>query len=280
MSSDEEKKNADRITGDGPPEPLPAVSDEWRAQAGKWLDAMEAGELNIPANVRDKAGWDTYWNNQLKCGAFQQGFDDMMASNPSLIERLDRRGVRTVLCAGIGLSTEALSLALHGFEVTALDVSDVPFALVRTRLSSGSLSQLPGFEIRNDVFVMPELTDPEQGPDMHRSPARPMRAGGSLRLVVGDIVDPAACPGPFDAIVERRAIQLFPDAERAPALERLAARLAPHALLFSHEHNGAWRPGQPRQHYATAWAAANGFVVNSSPDTEPDRLAWLFYTTG
>jgi hypothetical protein len=97
-------------------------------------------------------------------------------------------------------------------------------------------------------------------------------------MVIGDIVDPALCPGPFDAIIERRAIQLFPPGERAPALDRLAARLAPRCLFVSHHHNGAWRPDQPREHYATAWAAANGFVLHSK--SAPDRLASLYYTTG
>jgi hypothetical protein len=279
MGSDEETKSADRVEGDVPP---PAVLDARRARLAGWLDALRAGELNVPADVHDKAGWDTYWNNQLKYGALQQGFDDRMSSDPSLIELLDRRDVRTVLCAGIGLSTEALSLALHGFEVTALDVSEVPFELVRRRLSSGSLSRLPGFEIHGGVFVMPELTDPGQGPDMHRSPARPMRTGGSLRLVVGDIVDPAVCPGPFDAIIERRTIQLFPEAERVPALERLAARLAPRALFFSHEHNGRARPDDTRGHYATEWVHANGFVVDAAPDAAatPARLAELRHSTG
>jgi hypothetical protein len=261
----------------------PPVSDERRAQVAAWFDALRAGEFNIPDNVHDKAGWDTYWRNQAKYGAIQQGFDDVMSSDPSLIEVLDRRGVRTVLCAGIGLSTEALSLALHGFDVTALDISDVPFVFVRRRLSSGPLHLLPGFATRNDdVFVMPALTDEGQGPNMHRSPARPMRAGGSLRLVVGDIVDPAVCPGPFDAIVERRTIQLFPEAERTSALERLAARLAPRALFVSHEHNGRARPDDTRGHYATAWIRANGFVVDAMPDAvaTPDRLAQLRYSTG
>lgn len=258
----------------------PPVSDERRTRAAAWFDALRAGELNVPDNVHDKAGWDTYWRNQMKYGALQQGFDDMMSSDPSLVELLDRRGVRTVLCAGIGLSGEALSLALHGFDVTALDISELPFALVHRNLSSGPLHLLPGFEINDDVFVMPELTDQAQCPPIHRSPSRPTRAGGSLRLAIGDIVDPVVCPGPFDAIIERRAIQLFPDAEREPALERLAARLAPRALFLSHEHNGRARPDDTRGHYATAWIRANGFVVDATSDPAADRLAQLRYSTG
>jgi hypothetical protein len=39
---------------------------------------------------------------------------------------------RTILCVGIGFSTEARALAVHGLEVSALDISDVPRAWFRS----------------------------------------------------------------------------------------------------------------------------------------------------
>jgi len=35
-------------------------------------------------------------------------------------------------------------------------------------------------------------------------------------------MDPAICPGPFDVIVERRTLQLFPSGERGAAVARLS----------------------------------------------------------
>jgi len=44
----------------------------------------------------------------------------MMSSDPTLPALLSRRGARTVLCAGNGLSIEPIALALLGFRVTVL----------------------------------------------------------------------------------------------------------------------------------------------------------------
>src|SRR5262245_8573311 len=101
-------------------EQKPSKTD--REAAAAWLAAFESGRLNPPKNVRDAAGWDTYWKNHLEVGAPDQGFSDMMSSDDTLVPLLSRRGVRTILCAGNGLSSEALALAMSGFDVVALDI--------------------------------------------------------------------------------------------------------------------------------------------------------------
>src|SRR5688572_26198690 len=86
------------------------VSPE-RQQAAAWCAAFEAGLLNVPQDVRDPRAWDIYWKNQIEFGT-DQGLADMMASDDALPELLTRRGSQTILCAGNGLSTEAISLTL------------------------------------------------------------------------------------------------------------------------------------------------------------------------
>lgn len=67
--------------------------------------------------------------------------------------------------------------------------------------------------------------------------------GGTVRFVIGEVLDRSVCPGPFDAIIERRMLQLFPEQEQGVALNALASRLTADGLLLSHRHNQlpAWR---------------------------------------
>jgi hypothetical protein len=88
------------------------------------------------------------------------------------------------------------------------------------------------------------------------------------------------CPGPFDVIVERRTVQLFPQREQPTALERLAARLTPRALLVSHQHHGGGRPNEPRSHFADTWAADQGFTIDRGGADVNARVARLVFTTG
>jgi hypothetical protein len=94
-----------------------------RDLANAWLEAMKAGRLTPPRDVHDATAWDAYWTNHLQVGLMEQALSDMMSSDERLIGLLTRRGATTILCAGNGLSTEPLSLAVHGFQVTALDLS-------------------------------------------------------------------------------------------------------------------------------------------------------------
>jgi hypothetical protein len=242
-----------------------------------------------PTDVHDRDAWDEYWKSELQEHAEWLGFSDFMANDPTLPGLLTRRGARTILCAGNGLSTEALSLALHGFDVTALDISSVPaeYYAERMRRPWGKRHQIPGFAIRDDgSFSMgaPGTIDPEHCPRIHQSPECPNKGGGSLSFVTGDLTDPGLCPGPFDVVIERRTVQLFQPAERAAALERLVARLQTPGTLVSHQHNGGWKPGDDRTHYAASWLTSRGFIVlQAGPSAMHDacpRLACLRYSTG
>jgi hypothetical protein len=268
--------------------PAPPTAAQKR-EAAAWLEALEAGRLTPPRDIHDAQAWDTYWKNQLEVGAVDQGFNEMMSSDPTLAAMLAMRGVRTILCAGNGLSTEALALALHGFDVTALDISTVPGDLMLGALQNPEhplrrLSRIAVGADRTIAFEGSGPIDPQACPAIHQNPEYPPRAGGRLRFSTGDLTNATVCPGPFDVVIERRTVQLFPDAERVPAIERLVARLANPGMFVSHQHCGGWRPGDPRTHYADAWMATQGFArhVRSTADTGTlgRNLAYLVFTTG
>lgn len=259
------------------------------AQAAAWLEAFEAGLLNPPRDVRDPRGWDDYWTNQIAVGALDQGFADMMSSDPGLPALLARRGAQTILCAGNGLSDEALSLALFGFHVTALDISVVAAEVLGRALRSPDhpVHAIPGFVIGDDntvTFLHSGPIDAELCPHMHRSADHAPRGGGALSFITGDLMDPDVCGGPFDVVIERRTLQLFPRDEQISACGRLVGRLAERGLFVSHEHQGGWRRDQARTHHAEAWLRSKGFVLRSGAGDErydsAPRLAFLIFSTG
>jgi len=267
-------------------DPLPTLDVQRLVRAA--AAGYEDGSLLPPRDVHDRAGWDRYWKAQLGVGCFEQGFNDMMSSDPHLVGLLRGRGARTILCVGNGLSGEAPSLALHGFDVIALDISAVPAESHRTKWENPGhpARRIPGFAVRSDgawTFGPPDPIDPELCPPIHKSPGHPNRGGGSLSVVTGDLMNPELCPGPFDVVIERRTVQLFPEAERPAALERLVARLADHGTLVSHEHRGCWRFDEPCTHFAETWLAERGFDLNAWGSEMPAseaRLARLVFTSG
>lgn len=248
-----------RRSDDGPLTERTGPSEAERDAAGAWLDAFEAGRLHPPRNVHDAKAWDDYWRNHLMTGLMEQAFSDAMSSAHELPALLRARGARTVLCAGNGLSTEALSLATQGFAVTALDISSVPAELMNQR----PIDALPLANMHGD------------GPAV-------LHPGGCFNCVTGDLMDPSVCPGPFDVVIERRTVQLMPEHERRAAFDRLVSRLATDGVFVSQQHVGGWRPGEPRDHYAAGWLNVHGFSPYRRHDSAPreSRLAWLIFSTG
>lgn len=265
----------------------PAVTGRENEWATAWIEALESGSLNPPQDIHDARAWDAYWTNQLKAGPMQQAFSDMMSSDDRLIPLLADRRVRTILCAGNGLSTEALSLAMHGFHVTTLDISTVAREAVAASLRNHdrALSGIVGFRMTEEAILFGDSGSlpAELCPRIHRNATHAPQAGGSLAFATGDLIAQDICPGPFDAVIERRTVQLFPEAERALAVERLACRLAERGLFVSHHHDGCGRPNQTR-HYATPLVTSRGFMLDYQADVQTrvsaPRLACLRLSTG
>lgn len=210
-----------------------------------------------PNDMHDGSVWDRYWLDQLAHGLSPQLFD-LFSNDRRLIEWVKAKGMRTILCVGNGLSQEPHALARAGFIVTVLDLS--PKAIELSRV-----------DFLDDKYLQIFL-DPQQ-----------MSDGGSVEFVVGDLLDESICPGPFDMIMERRTVQLYPENERERALLALTGRLVePGGVLFSHCHSGSWRPPEPRTHPFESWFREQGWTIKTDQLEQgaSPQTAWLFFTTG
>ncbi len=212
--------------------------------------------VHPPANLLDADAWDQYWNDQLAHGLGPPLFD-MFCDERPLIKTMTENGMKSILCAGNGISMEPRALAAAGFEVVALDLSPRALQVARTFPSSAELLA-------------------------HFLGAGSRRPGGRVEYVVGNILDPVVCPGPFDVIIERRTAQNYPVPELARVMAALAARLSPHSILFTHCHDGSWRPRAEPRHVTSEWCREHGWVTwNGVDGTKPEgRVVWLLTSTG
>lgn len=206
-----------------------------------------------PATLVDPVPWDQYWRDQLSHGV--AGFVHLFCDDGDLVDAMRAGGLKTVLCVGNGISQEPRALAWAGFDVTALDLS--PFATEVARESSPPdelLARLVGGRSRG--------------------------MNGELQFVVGDLRDTECCPGPYDVVIDRKTLQLYPEAERPIANQAVANRLGSPGIFFSQAHDGTWKPPQPRIHALDSWFRAEGWPTWQGDGPLKGRVAWLLMTTG
>lgn len=209
-----------------------------------------------PGDMHDPAAWDRYWNGHMSNGIGPR-FYDMMAGDPETARAMAQMDIKSVLCAGSGISQEPRALAEAGFEVTALDLSPVAMKLAQAwNFGPADL----------ELFLLPDQR----------------KTTGSTRFIVGDLLDLALCPGPFDMIIERCTLQNFPDEERGPALDALIVRLTENGVFLSHCHDGGWQPDRKPYHATRELFAERGWTIWScSTSPRPaGRSAWIYQTTG
>jgi SAM-dependent methyltransferase len=208
--------------------------------AGYATGGDDLGWLCPPNDVHDAAKWDAYWKAQLDHGLGPELFD-MFCDVPSIVDALEANRFRSVLCVGSGISMEPQALADAGFDVTALDLSSWAMGQAEKRVG---------------------------------------RSGRRPRYLVGDLMDPLICPGPFDMVIERKTLQLFPEDERAAALRSLAQRLAPRGIFFSHCHDGRWKPPAKPFHATRDWFGEHGWKAWQDGTPVTGHTVWLFQSTG
>jgi hypothetical protein len=187
----------------------------------------------------------TGWPDSFICSLMTENLSTSCAPN----------GLRTVLCVGNGISQEPRALAWAGFDVTALDIS--PFAV---KVASEAAPP--------DELLAGLVGGRSSGPDGH------------LEFAVGDLCDAACCAGPYDVVIDRKTLQLWPSADRPVAVQAVANRLALRGIFFSHSHDGGWRPPAEPRHALKSWFAAEAWTFWEGATALTGRAAWLFTTTG
>ena len=209
-----------------------------------------------PEDPNDVAAWDKYWMDQVSHG-FGPLLFDIFCHDRDLIQVMFDEGMKNVLCAANGMSQEPKALAVVGFQVVALD-----FSSVALKISTSWKLDSKGLEI---------FCDPKWRHEW-----------GHLEYVVGNILDPAVCPGPFDVIIERRTSQLLPEEQKAVFLEALAKRLSPEGILFCHSHDARGGPFTETKHFSRTWFDKNNWNIwNGGPGKKPKgQVAWLQVTSG
>ena len=206
-----------------------------------------------PTTLKDAAAWDRYWHDQLDHGV--AGFVHVFCDDGDLVDAMRSNSLKTILCIGNGISQEPRALAWAGFDATALDLS--PFAT----------------EVARDVSPPAEFL-------AHLVGERSGGLNGHLEFVVGDLCDASCCPGPYDVVIDRRTLQLYPEADRPAAMRAVANRLASPGIFFSQSHDGGWKPPAPPRHEAEPWFVAEGWRFWRGDVPLKERVAWLFTTTG
>jgi hypothetical protein len=206
-----------------------------------------------PATLTDPAPWDRYWHAQFDNGV--AGFVHMFCDDGSLVDVMRANGLRTVLCVGSGISVEPHALAWAGLDVTALDLS--PFAMETAKAAAPP-----------DDFLMGLVGGRSAG------------LNGRVEFVVGDLCDAACCPGPYDVVIDRKTLQLYPDQQRPAAMKAVASRLAPRGIFFSQCHDGGWRPPSPPRNATQEWFVNEGWTIWRDGGPLAGRVAWPFTTTG
>ena len=224
---------------------------------GRRTAASDGGEdfswMFPPNTMIDPAPWDRYWHDQFTYGI--AGLSDIFCDDGSLVDAMRANGLRTALCVGNGISLEPRALAWAGFDVTALDLS--PFATEMAKNAAPPEESLAGL-----------------------LGGRSAGLNGQVNFVVGDLCDVACCPGPYDVVIDRRTLQLYPDNVRPAAINAVANRLASRGIFLSHCHDGRWRPPAPPQHATRSWFVAQGWEFWQGDAPLRRRVAWLLTTTG
>jgi hypothetical protein len=225
--------------------------------------------------TKDAGFWDEWWRDRLANGSAElfPCFESPLGRDPRSLYKLvngddllatvmSEHGLRTILCAGNGVSQEPRALAAAGFDFTALDISPVAVSYA--------------IAYQADSRDLGYFCDPK----LHRP-------GGRVKLVVGDLLDVTVCPGPFDVVIERRTVQWFAEQERAAALSALAGRLNqvgifmtqclddafPMELGWSQHRSGFF-------HASESWFREHAWVTCDEVARPPltGRVAWLVRT--
>lgn len=168
----------------------------------------------LPADLGRPEEWDFYWQSKR----LQPALDELQARcRLAWLALFRQRGYRSILLAGNGISQEPQYFAFAGLEAVAMDIS----AVATTWAAKGRWTE-------DDLCASFGIVESER-----RSFLRELaRWGGKATYEVGDLFLPDHCEGPFDVVLSRRTLQLFPPEKRLEGLRCLQQRMSPKGLLL------------------------------------------------
>lgn len=215
-------------------------SEEVRKEA---VDGLEALEIAAAVAVVERLGstsesrctadyWQAWLDLETKMGLLDYRYfpDRPLFHTWRLPETLRERNRRTILFAGNGVSQEPRAFAHAGFDVAAVDIS--PNATDEAMRSSLRDEHLSGTfcVVRNGEWEEATVS----------AEAVP---GGSVRFVVGDLVDLAVEPGPFDCVISLSMLQYYEGEVLENLCRSLVDRLEPDGILIVgvHSSSSSWK---------------------------------------
>jgi hypothetical protein len=211
-----------------------------------------------PKDVHNAGAWDKYWKDQVEHGWGPRIFD-LFCDDNIIVKAAHRFGLLTVLCVGNGISQEPVALSKAGLHVTAMDISPVATAL--SKVFSEELDSTDQYLSRSFC-----------------------RSGGTVDFVIGDIFNRNDCPGPYDIVIERRTVQVYPKRLRPEAVSLIIARLSAKGILLSHCHDSRWSPlrGGKRHHATEPLIAHQGVKLWKGGDITKlsGRIALIWTSSG
>jgi hypothetical protein len=130
------------------------------------------------------------------------------------------------------------------------------------------------------IRLLKELDEKEGMSKNANNEASLGQLSGRLDYVNANFMDTEICPGPYDVVIERRTVQLLPDAVRARALAALAARLNKPGILYSHCNDSNYGAGKKLFHASEQWFRAEGWLIWDGVPELPlaGRTAWLVHS--
>ncbi len=236
----------------------PYDSEEQR-QIDQRLRAIEVQfGMRPPIDPASIEGWDRYWRYHLNTHEVPYKLTHYFEVTKPLMPIIHTHHYTTALSVGCGISLEVRGFAAGGLQAVGLDVS---------RIAIGYAAKCPLFVVYQDRFL----------------DQREQRPGGTVEFVVGNVLDPTTCPGPFDVIVSRGTIQYFHRLNMLDtALQALVNRLSAQGILVIGTHGDV-----PAMEPITEWLRSHHFTVYFNERQENflhalsgTRAAWHAMSTG
>lgn len=143
------------------------------------------------AEIQSVEKWEKYWHKHLSSEDIDGELGDDLFMTIDLVSTLNKRSVKTVFCAGNGVSLEPIALAYAGFDVLAVDLSPSATRYVSSlKLDSANIKKLHGVK----EVIEGNIHSP----------------GGKVEFITGSFTDERIYKQKYDAIISRKTIQLFP----------------------------------------------------------------------